>query len=136
MARDKATACYPARVIIKSIYWLSLERTRCLSFADVLKFFDKDPAFFSQTRKCFKPNADSLDVATINDDIWLVILYLPFDFLFLYSEAVLRVRKWSRSNVRDKLIQDFLLGIFRIHEQFAAGEHNQSVGRFRYLYKM
>jgi hypothetical protein len=34
------------------------------------------------------------------------------------------------------MIRDYLLEIFHIHEQFAAGELNQSGGRYRYLYKM
>ncbi len=44
-------------------------------------------------------------------------------------EAVFRVRKLSQSNGRDQMIQDFLLEFYRIHEQFAAGELNQSEGR-------
>jgi hypothetical protein len=34
------------------------------------------------------------------------------------------------------MIRDFILEIFRIHEQFAAGELNQSGGSYRYMYKM
>jgi hypothetical protein len=34
------------------------------------------------------------------------------------------------------MIWVFLVEIFHFHEQFAAGELNQSGGRFRYLYKM
>ncbi len=41
----------------------------------------------------------------------------------IQSEEMITI-KWSRSNGHDQLIRDFLLEIFRIHEQFAAGELN------------
>jgi hypothetical protein len=47
------------------------------------------------------------------------------------TEAVFKVGKWSRSND-----PAFLTGNFRIQEKFAAGELNQSGGRYKYLYKM
>ncbi len=34
----------------------------------------------------------------------------------------------------DQMVWDFFQEIFRIHEQFAAGELNQSGGSYRFLY--
>jgi hypothetical protein len=51
----------------------------------------------------------------------------------IQSEEMITI-KWSWS-----IDLDFWLKIFRIHEQFAAGEFNQSGGRYvhvHYLYKM
>jgi hypothetical protein len=50
----------------------------------------------------------------------------------ILPEVVFRVRKRSQSNGCDQMIRD----LFRIHEQFAAGELNQEEVTSTYLYNM